>query len=153
VEIEGGNGPDRYIATASDAPSRVDFDGGIGMDVANYAFATAGVRVAVDLAGGDGRPGDDDQIRSTVESVIGSPFDDVLVGGRFAEHLTGGEGDDQVTGGAGQDVLSGGFGNDRIDARDGEADTVDCGGGELDWAAVDVGIDTSITRCAEVVGA
>jgi Ca2+-binding RTX toxin-like protein len=84
--------------------------------------------------------------------VIGSQFDDVLIGGRFAEQLTGGEGDDQITGGAGQDVLSGGYGNDRIDARDMEADTVDCGGGELDWAAVDVGLDTAVTRCAEVVG-
>lgn len=152
VEVEGGNGPDRYVAIRSGEGSRVDFDGGIGMDIANYFFADAGVSVSVGLTGSDGRPGDDDQIRNTVESVIGSQFDDVLVGGRFAEQLTGGEGDDRITGGAGQDVLSGGYGNDRIDARDGEADTVDCGGGMLDWAAVDVGLETSITRCAEVAG-
>ena len=148
----GANGPDRYVATATDTPSRVDFDGGIGFDTANYFYANAGVDVSLDLAAGDGRPGDDDRIRNTVESVIGSQFADVLIGGRFAEHLTGGDGDDQITGGAAEDVLSGGPGNDRIDARDGGPDTVDCGGWLLDWAAVDVSLDTSITGCAEVVG-
>lgn len=152
VEIEGGNGPDRYVAVATDAPSRVDFDGGIGFDVANYGFATTGVNVSLDLPDGDGRPGDDDHIRRDVEAVIGSSFDDVLEGSRYVQHLTGGDGDDQLTGGAGEDLLSGGPGNDRIDARDGEADTVDCGGWLLDWAAVDLGIDGPITGCAEVVG-
>jgi RTX calcium-binding nonapeptide repeat (4 copies) len=150
VEVEGGNGPDRYVGGRGDGPSRVDFDGGIGRDIANYIYATDGVHVTVGASAGDGRPGDDDQIRGTVESVIGSQFDDVLAGGRFAEQLTGGEGNDQITGGAGQDLLSGGLGTDRIDARDGEADTVDCGGGALDWAAIDVGLETSVTGCAEV---
>ena len=152
VEIEGGNGPDRYVAVATDAPSRVDFDGGIGFDVANYGFATTGVNVSLDTPDGDGRPGDDDHIRRDVEGVIGSPFDDVLTGSRYAQHLTGGDGDDRITGGAGEDLLSGGPGNDRIDARDGEADAVDCGGWLLDWAAVDLGVDAPITGCAEVVG-
>ena len=152
VEIEGGNGPDRYVALANDWPSRVDFSGGIGRDVANYFFATAGVGVSVDLSAGDGRPGDDDRIRGTVESVFGSAFGDTLAGGRHAERLLGLDGDDQITGGAGQDVLSGGPGNDSIDARDGEADTVDCGGWALDRAAVDIDAEASITGCAEVVG-
>lgn len=152
VSVEGGNGPDRYVALASASPSRVDFDGGIGTDVANYGFATAGVRVSVDLAAGDGRPGDDDRIRNTVESVIGSPFADVLTAGRFAAHLAGADGDDQITGGTGEDVLSGGPGNDRIDARDEGPDAVDCGGQAFDWAAIDIDTETSIAGCAEVVG-
>jgi Ca2+-binding RTX toxin-like protein len=151
VEIEGGAGNDRYVTQATDGPSRVDFDGGIGTDVANYFFATTGVRVSVDLSAGDGRPGDDDRIRRNVETVFGSTFADVLAGGPHAEHLAGFDGDDQITGGAGEDVLSGGPGNDRIDARDGEPDTVDCGGWLLDWAAVDVDAEASITGCAEVV--
>ena len=150
VEVEGGAGNDRYVATATDAPSRVDFDGGIGMDVANYGFATAGVHVSVDLSAGDGRPGDDDRIRRNVESVLGSQFADVLDGGPRAEHLAGLDGDDRITGGAGADVLSGGRGNDSVDARDGEADAVDCGGQTFDWAAVDVDAEASITGCAEV---
>jgi len=151
VEIEGGAGNDRYVALATDAPSRVDFDGGIGTDVANYFFATTGVRVSADLSAGDGRPGDDDRIRRNVETVFGSAFDDVLAGGPHAEHLAGFDGDDQISGGAGEDVLAGGPGNDRIDARDGEPDAVDCGAGLFDWAAVDIDAEASITGCAEVV--
>ena len=38
--IVGGAGDDRYIANGTDAPSRVEFDGGFGVDVANYFFAS-----------------------------------------------------------------------------------------------------------------
>ena len=151
VEVEGGAGNDRYSTVATDAPSRVDFDGGIGLDVASYFFATAGVHVSVDREAGDGRPGDDDRIRRNVETVSGSAFADVLAGGPGAELLMGRDGDDQITGGAGEDVLSGDEGNDRIDARDGEPDTIDCGGWLLDWAAVDIDAEASITGCAEIV--
>jgi Ca2+-binding RTX toxin-like protein len=150
VEVEGGAGNDNYLAIAT-APSRVDFDGGIGTDVANYGFATAGVRVSVDREAGDGRPGDDDRIRRNVETVSGSAFADVLAGGPGAELLKGLDGDDQITGGAGEDVLFGDEGNDRIDARDGEPDTIDCGRGMLDWAAVDINAEVSITGCTEIV--
>jgi Ca2+-binding RTX toxin-like protein len=150
VAIEGGNGPDRYVAHAEDWPSRVDFDGGIGLDVANYFFATAGVEVSLDLEAGDGRPGDDDQIRRDVETVLGSQFDDALTGSPYTTRLAGNDGDDQIAGGSGEELLSGGEGQDRIDARDGTPDTVDCGGQLLDWAAVDLTGEASITGCAQV---
>ena len=149
VSIEGGGGRDRYVSLAGDAPSRVDFDGGIGFDTANYFFATAGVDVAVDLEGGDGRPGDEDRIRPDVESVIGSQFADVLAGDRHTLELIGSDGDDRITGGSGEELLSGGDGNDRIDARDGAQDRVDCGGQLLDSATVDRD-EASITGCAVV---
>jgi hypothetical protein len=151
VAIDGGAGNDRYVAHAGDAPSRVDFSGGIGLDTANYFFATAGVNVSVDLEARDGRPGDDDRIRRDVESVFGSQFADELVGSPGTQQLLGLDGDDQIIGGSGEELLSGGPGNDRIDARDGAPDTVDCGGWALDWAAVDIGGEASITGCAEVV--
>jgi Ca2+-binding RTX toxin-like protein len=151
VQIEGGNGPDRYVSRAQDWPSRVDFDGGIGLDVANYFFATAGVEVSLDLEAGDGRPGDDDQVRRDVETVLGSQFADALAGSPYTTRLAGNDGDDQITGGSGQELLSGGDGQDRIDARDGTPDTVDCGGQLLDWAAVDLGGEASVTGCAQVV--
>ena len=66
--------------------------------------------------------------------------------------LAGLDGDDEITGGSGAELLSGGRGNDRIDARDGAPDTVDCGGQTLDWAAVDLDAEASITGCAEIVG-
>jgi hypothetical protein len=151
VAIEGGNGPDRYVSRAQDWPSRVDFDGGIGLDVANYFFATAGVEVALDLEAGDGRPGDDDRIRHDVETVLGSQFDDVLAGSAYTMQLAGNDGDDQITGGSGPELLSGGDGQDRIDARDGAPDSVDCGGQLLDWAAVDLSGEAAVTGCAQVV--
>jgi hypothetical protein len=151
VEIEGGNGPDRYVSLAQDWPSRVDFDGEIGLDVANYFFATAGVEVSMDLEAGDGRPGDDDRVRHDVETVLGSQYADTLAGSRYTTRLAGNDGDDQIIGGTGEELLSGGGGQDRIDARDGAPDTVDCGGQLLDWAAVDLALEASITGCAQVV--
>ena len=150
VEIEGGAGNDRYVATGTDTPSRVTFSGGIGLDTANYFFATAGVDVSVDLAGSDGRPGDDDRILRDVESVIGSNFADTLTGSHRTLQLSGQDGDDVITGGAEAEILSGGEGNDRINARDGAADSVDCGGQTFDAAVVDLGAEASITRCADV---
>lgn len=60
----------------------------------------------------------------------------VIDGGDGNDTIATGSGFDTITGGAGSDHLSGGAGNDIIWARDGEADTVDCGGG-ADFAQVD----------------
>jgi Ca2+-binding RTX toxin-like protein len=150
VALEGGAGNDRYVALATDAPSRVDFDGGVGLDTANYGFATAGVDVRLDLEAGDGRAGDDDRIRRDVESVLGSQFADVLAGSPRSVQLTGLDGDDEITGGTSAELLFGGLGNDRIDARDGAFDTVDCGNQALDWAAIDIDAEASITGCAQI---
>jgi hypothetical protein len=151
VSIEGGNGPDRYNAMTDSGASRVDFHGGIGRDSVNYGYATAGVVVSVDTKFGDGRPGDYDRIDDTVETVIGSQYDDVITGSRYTEQLYGLGGDDRITGGSGPELLAGGEGNDRIDARDGAADTIDCGGWLRDWAAVDANAEASIKGCAEIV--
>ena len=146
VWISGGAGDDRYVARGTDRPSRVDFSGGFGTDVANYGFATEGVRVGVDGMPFDGRPGDDDRIGRTVEMVIGSRFDDELVGAERDQRLMGLDGDDEISGGPGADVLEGGPGNDRIDALDGELDTIDCGGWLLDQVLADP-VETSIVGC------
>jgi hypothetical protein len=147
VSISGGAGDDRYIAVGTEAPSRVEFDGGFGVDVANYHFATEGVRVGVDGMPFDGRPGDNDRIDRTVETVFGSQFDDVLVGASRDQQLFGFDGDDQISGGAGRDGLNGGPGQDRIDARDGELDAIDCGGQLFDQVLADP-IESSIVGCA-----
>ena len=150
VWLNGGAGDDRYIALGTDAPSRVDFSGGFGVDVANYGFATEAVRVGVDDMPFDGRPGDNDRINRTVETVLGSPFEDVLIGTQRAQRLVGSDGDDVITGGPAQDVLEGGPGQDSIDARDGELDEIDCGGEMLDRVTADAS-ETSILGCAEVL--
>ncbi|HEX5781054.1 MAG TPA: hypothetical protein VFX80_03995 [Solirubrobacteraceae bacterium] len=146
VSIHGGAGDDRYIANGTDAPSRVDFHGGFGVDVANYFFATEGVRVGVDGMPFDGRPGDNDRIDNTVDTVFGSQYDDVLTGASREQQLLGFDGNDAIAGGAHQDTLIGGPGHDRIDARDGELDTIDCGGGLQEQLLADP-VEFSIVGC------
>jgi hypothetical protein len=98
------------------------------------------------------------------DEVIGYDFDDTVDGGAGDDHVEGGMGNDTVVGGPGKDVIYGDatssyctwysckipFGNDTIDARDGEADMVDCGIGN-DTATVDK-IDT-VVNCENVTGA
>jgi Ca2+-binding RTX toxin-like protein len=85
------------------------------------------------------------------DRVTGGNHEETLDGGPGADRLEGGFGPDSITGGPGRDTIYGDrtgeqcgifescvvpFGNDVIDARDGEADTIDCGPGE-DRAVVD----------------
>ena len=96
------------------------------------------------------------------DTVNGGPGNDELTGGRGDDTLDGGEGDDVVDGWDGSDTVIGGPGKDRllgdggtvyaggsdtIQARDGEADTVDCGGG-ADRAVVDT--TDVVAGCASV---
>jgi hypothetical protein len=89
--------------------------------------------------------------------------DDVVISGGTADTLAGEAGDDRLEGGAGADEISGGAGRDRlvlgpdvdtadagagadvVDARDGSADTVDCGSGTdrllADW------LDAAVPSC------
>jgi hypothetical protein len=106
-------------------------------------------------------------------SVEGRGGNDVLLAGVGRQTLDGGAGDDQIEGGFGDDTLTGGpgrdtiaadftgsqcgwlqsctipHGNDTVNARDGEADSIDCGVGE-DTAIVDA-IDT-VANCEKVEG-
>lgn len=88
----------------------------------------------------DGLAGDD-TLNARGAQYIGDELDggdgnDVLRGGIWPDRLNGGPGDDTIsggtnsdilTGGPGRDILNGGGGRDTLYARDGEADTVDCG--------------------------
>jgi Ca2+-binding RTX toxin-like protein len=105
--IDGGAGADRLV-------------GGDGMDTASYANAPA--RVVVQLltpANNQGEAAGD--TFDSIESIVGSRFDDGLVGTADANRLDGGagadrlfglDGNDTLIGGAGADYLSGGAGRD-----------------------------------------
>ena len=150
VEVEGGHGRDRFHAGSGSGASNVRWIGGIGLDTISYGLAATGVDVDVDAPEGDGRPGDDDYVFDDVEVVLGSPFDDMLTGDKWTVQLSGLGGDDAITGGAGAQALFGGEGSDRIDARDGAADAIDCGGAPFaDLALVDL-TEASIAGCATV---
>ena len=102
------------------------------------------------------------------DDIEGSDYPDWLDGGSGPDHLYGGFGDDVITGGPGRDTILGdrdpacevgpifgsctiGTGNDTIYARDGVADSIDCGPG-ADVAYVDRADTTR--RCEKVkVGA
>jgi Ca2+-binding RTX toxin-like protein len=99
------------------------------------------------------------------DQLTGMDYDDTMDGGTGADRIEGGIGQDVITGGPGKDTLFGEgdgnycgiyeckipFGNDTINARDGEADQIDCGVG-TDTAIVDA-LDT-VANCEKVdVGA
>lgn len=92
-----------------------------------------------------GGPGNDE--------LTAGAADDTLDGGTGDDRLDGGEGGDQLTGAAGRDTLLGDGGtsainrNDKILARDGERDTIDCGGG-YDLAEIDL-LDAA-TNCSNL---
>ena len=126
------------------------------------------------LAGG---PGDDEltvwaNIDEGNSTLAGNGGNDKLVAGDYQDALDGGPGNDVLNAGFGNDTVTGGpgadtifadatsascgwfsytckipFGNDVVNARDGEADTVDCGVG-TDTAMVDA-IDT-VANCENV---
>jgi len=61
--------------------------------------------------------------------VYGNAGGDRIEGGKSADSVFGGSGNDLLTGGDGEDSVDGGSGNDSIMVKDGQMDTVDCGGG------------------------
>lgn len=86
--------------------------GGYGTDT--VAYGNAGARVRVDLAAGTASGGDGIDEISSIESVIGSRFDDVLAGTDGANVIRGGEGHDRLKGRDGADRLIGGKGRDEL---------------------------------------
>jgi Ca2+-binding RTX toxin-like protein len=104
----------------------------------------------------DGRGGADDlRAGSGRETIDGGGGDDRVEGGFNHDVLTGGPGEDVIYGDSTSGSCGGNgqsctipFGNDTIDARDGEADQVDCGAGD-DRAVVDA-LDTVATNCETV---
>jgi Ca2+-binding RTX toxin-like protein len=81
-------------------------DGGGGIDSASYAGSTAGITAS--LANPSANTGDakgDSYI--SIEDLIGSSFDDILIGDGAANTLRGGLGADILTGGAGNDIVVG----------------------------------------------
>ncbi len=99
-------------------------DGRDGHDTADYSRSAAAVQVdlALSVQGGTGDAAGDRL--TSIEALVGSAFDDVLVGvdadealygGAGADRLDGRGGDDLLQGGAGADVLIGGEGIDSVD--------------------------------------
>ena len=92
--------------------------GGAGTDTADYA--TAASRVVVNLATG-GTVGDaNGDSYFSIESVVGSDFNDVITGSAGNDILDGGAGNDRLYGNDGADVLGGGAGDDILSGGTGD---------------------------------
>jgi microcystin-dependent protein len=110
----GGNGLD-VLAGSLGADT---LDGGDGVDAADYTASAS--RVRVNLATGaalDADAAGDNFI--SIETLIGSAFNDLLTGNDAANTLNGGAGNDQVSGLGGADMLIGGAGVDALNGGDG----------------------------------
>lgn len=88
-----------------------------GIDTVSYINASGAVRV--DLAAGTASGADGNDTLETVENILGSSFDDVLIGDSGVNTISGGLGNDVVRGDGGDDVLDGGAGHDVLFGGDG----------------------------------
>jgi len=110
----GGAGDDHLIGGAGNdtliggAGADV-LDGGAGFgsefDVADYSGSTSGVTVNLSTGIGQGGDAEGDRLIS-IERLIGSAYDDVLIGNDDANRLVGGKGADVLDGGAGEDAVT-----------------------------------------------
>jgi Ca2+-binding RTX toxin-like protein len=111
-----------------------------------------GADVLKGLAGDDclyGRDGDDHLDGGDGnDKVKGHAGDDRVYGGAGNDRLFGGTGNDHLKGGAGTNTYAGQSGNDVISARNGVAETVNCGSGR-DRAKVDR--DDQVIGCEVVI--
>jgi hypothetical protein len=123
--LDGQDGSDTLIG----GPGRDTLKGGAGTDTVTYASASLAVSVDIDGQADDGAQGEDDNVQSDVENLVGGNGDDRLTGDSGANYLEGGPG---------RDVVRGEGGNDSLDVRDGEWDDVLCGS-EQDFAFADPG--------------
>lgn len=106
--INGGDGNDTLTGGSGDDT----LTGGNGTDTASYASASAGVTVSLAATTAQNTVSAGSDTLSSVESLTGSAFDDVLTGDSNANTIDAGAGNDTVEGGLGNDILIGGLGID-----------------------------------------
>ncbi len=129
--LSGGLGNDLLIG----GPGGDMLDGGPGQDTASYQGSN--VRVDVRLSGSAIRYGDatGDTLIS-IENLIGSDYNDLLIGNRQANELSGGAGNDLIRGFGGRDLINGGAGADRLSG--------DTGNDTLSYADSDAGVTINL---------
>jgi Ca2+-binding RTX toxin-like protein len=140
-KVNGGDGDD-YIDMTSTTVGPDDISGGAGNDGVNYSNYPSGVTVTLDDIANDGAPGQNQNIHSDIDYLVGSRFADRLVGGSNGEALYGREGNDTLIGNGGTDYGEGDGGDDVIDLADDIGEKADCGPGN-DEAIVDA-VDTLV---------
>lgn len=143
-DMQGGEGDD----TMDGGPGPDLIAGGPGVDRATYSASGLPIIASLDGLPGDGAPGEGDNVQPDVENVDSGNGPDTLTGSAAGNELTSGGGEDYADGGAGPDVLQMGAARDVVRARDGVADTLDCGSSS-DFAIVDP-IDIVAKSCERI---
>ena len=126
-DVRGGTGNDSLAAGAGNdtliGGSGSDTEeGGAGEDTSDYGSRLGSVYVSLNDLPGDGQEGEQDNLGSDVENVIGGAGPDQLIAqsGAVGNDLFGGLGDDLLSGAGGNDTtLSGGPGQDDLYGGDG----------------------------------
>jgi Ca2+-binding RTX toxin-like protein len=126
-DILHGNGGNDNLQGSAGA-DHINGEG--GSDTISYLGRPTGVTVNLGEIGGDGEAGENDNVASDVETVIGTDFaDTIIAGGKRgyffdgrggADILTGGGGNDTLKGGLFPDSLTGNGGNDHFISNDDE---------------------------------
>jgi Ca2+-binding RTX toxin-like protein len=93
-------------------------DGGEGNDTISYADDYAGDTINLQAGTATGQFAGHDTLES-IENVIGTDFNDVIMLSDACGSADGRDGNDSIAGGAGDDTLRGGAGNDTIDGGGG----------------------------------
>ncbi len=150
-KVCGGGGNDFVIEKPSGGTDEVFGEG--GSDTLSLDSDATAVPGTINLAGavasipsGTGTTAS----LSSIENGSGSSADDTLIGDGGPNTLDGRSGSDAITGNGGGDTLIGGFESDQLFARDGVADTVNCGSGLTDSAQTDQLSLDSVTSCEAV---
>jgi Ca2+-binding RTX toxin-like protein len=130
--LEGGGGNDQLYGLGGgdylNGGAGADLlNGGAEEDYAVYKDATSGVYARLDGVAGSGGEAVGDTFIS-IESFVGSNFDDIFVGNAVGNGFDGGSGEDIIYGLGGDDFLFGNRGYDTLYGGDGN-DTLDGGAG------------------------
>ena len=129
--LEGLAGNDTLIGNEGDDT----LDGGDDTDAADYSSSSSSVMVHLVLGTATGAASGTDTLVS-IENIVGSNFDDLLIGDAAANAIFGLDGNDWLIGGLGDDILDGGAGLDTADySGAGAAVSVDLSAGSASGAA------------------
>jgi Ca2+-binding RTX toxin-like protein len=120
--------------------------GGSGFDQVSFDLYNYPVIVTLDNLANDGSSFNNLNVRTDVESIVGTPFGDFLVGNGHRNYLDGGYGRDDIKGNGGNDQLFGSFNADRLSGGAGD-DYLD-GGGGTDTCSQDAGAGT-VVNCEQ----
>ncbi|HEY2802299.1 MAG TPA: hypothetical protein VGJ67_00100 [Actinomycetota bacterium] len=133
----GNDTVDEGTPTTESENGADDISGGNGIDVVTYAERHTAVNVSANDIQDDGRVGENDNVHSDVEDIVGGPFNDEIIGDELDNRILGGDGNDTLVGGRGKDIVLGMRGDDTLDTEDGKTDRAICGDGN-DTANVDI---------------